>query len=186
MGRYQKTKKNKGYLSAFFLLIFTIGCSYGLYFFKENVTPVVVYGTSMSPTLRETEKLIMFKTDEINRFDIISFESPDSLEEYYIKRVIGLPGDSVEYSNDTLYINGKEVAEPYLDDIKKSDFYNKQGNLLTQNFTLLNLDSTKEAVVPEGMLFVLGDNRIESKDSRFFGFISQEKVVGKMLKKLGE
>ena len=72
----------------------------------------------MDPTLADGERVITLKT-EINRFDIITFPAPDEPDKNYIKRVIGLPGDTIAYKDDTLYINGKEVDEPYLDEFKK-------------------------------------------------------------------
>ena len=69
-------------------------------------TPTTVHGESMSPTFEDENKVILSKTSDIQRFDIIVFHAPDS-DENYIKRVIGLPGDSVEMKDDVLYINGK-------------------------------------------------------------------------------
>ena len=72
----------------------------------------------MDPTLADGERVITLKNTEINRFDIITFPAPDEPDKNYIKRVIGLPGDTIAYKDDTLYINGKEVDEPYLDEFK--------------------------------------------------------------------
>ena len=74
-------------------------------------TPVVVDGSSMEPTLHENERLIVTKIGEPDRFDIIVFHAPNN--EDYIKRVIGLPGDHIEYKDDVLYINGEPFDEPY-------------------------------------------------------------------------
>ena len=79
----------------------------------------------------------------------------------------------IEYKNDTLYVNGKPYKEPYLDEEKKQLF----DGPLTESFTLEELWGEK--TVPEGHLFVLGDNRRYSKDTRHIGFIPMEKVVGK-------
>src|SRR5690606_34645697 len=76
-------------------------------------SPVTVKGESMEPTYENNNKIIISKTSYIDRFDIIVFESPVE-DDYYIKRVIGLPGDTIKVKNDKLYINGKKYSEPYL------------------------------------------------------------------------
>ena len=76
------------------------------------IAPIVVDGFSMMPTLKDTDRMIVNKSSyvigEPKRFDIIVFQAPDGND--YIKRVIGLPGDKIEYKEDTLYINGKAVC----------------------------------------------------------------------------
>ncbi|QTM98650.1 signal peptidase I [Sediminibacillus dalangtanensis] len=135
----------------------------------------VVDGKSMEPTLYD-ENLIMvnkmaYDLHNINRFDVIVFHANE--KEDYVKRVIGTPGDTIEYKNDRLYLNGEPVEEEYLEPFKKDD-----GKPLTEDFSLDGV--TGESEVPEGKLFVMGDNRRESLDSRYFGFVSQDEVVGKV------
>ena len=77
--------------------------------------------------------------------------------------------------NDTLYINDKPYEEEYLDELKSSL---DDAGLFTEDFTLKEL--TGEEVVPEGEMFVLGDNRPYSKDSRVFGFVPMERIVGEV------
>lgn len=132
--------------------------------------PLRVDGNSMSPTLEQNNYIIYEKLTPIRRFDIIIFnnDAGDTL----IKRVIGLPGDSLEYKDDQLLLNGQPVEEPYL----------KQGNdehlqTFTSDFNLLELTGTDS--VPENSYFVMGDNRNRSNDSRMFGFVAQEDIVGK-------
>jgi signal peptidase I len=132
--------------------------------------PIVVDGFSMMPTLHNGDRMIVNKLSKPDRFDIIVFHAPEQKD--YIKRVIGLPGDTVEYVNDTLYINGKAYEEPYLDAYKKQ---NPEGPL-TEDFTLEEI--TGQKTVPEGELFVMGDNRRSSKDSRHIGTIPLEQVIG--------
>ena len=83
-------------------------------------TPIVVDGESMMPTLENGDRMIVNKigytVGKPDRFDIVVFHAPE--QKNYIKRVIGLPGDHVEYKDDQLYINGKELEEPYLDQYK--------------------------------------------------------------------
>lgn len=143
-----------------------------IYFFSNYV----VEGESMLPTLQEGNKLVVnkigYRVGEINRFDVIVFHA--SKKEDYVKRIIGLPGDKIEYRQDTLFINGKEYDEVYLSDSKEL----MHGSKITGDFTLYEL--TGEDTVPKGMLFVLGDNRLGSWDSRHFGFIPISQVVGKV------
>ena len=151
------------------LMIFVIIRS----FFFSNY---IVEGKSMMPTLQDGNKLVVnkigYEIGELHRFDVIVFHA--SPEEDYVKRIIGLPGDSIEYKNDILYINGKPYKEQYLDKYKSKIIDGK----LTGDFTLKEI--TNKEKVPPGKIFVLGDNRRDSSDSRFFGFVDQSKVVGKV------
>lgn len=140
--------------------------------------PIVVDGESMMPTLQNDERIVLNKVgenkvDNIKRFDIIVFHA--TKEKDYIKRVIGLPGDHIEYRDDTLYINGKKYDEPYLDQYKKETITGP----LTEDFKLEERIGSK--TVPKGQLFVMGDNRRYSQDSRSprLGTISVDKIVGK-------
>ncbi|MDC3414155.1 signal peptidase I [Aquibacillus sp. 3ASR75-11] len=140
-------------------------------------TPIVVDGPSMQPTLHDGDRLIVNKFSyligEPDRFDIVVFNA--TLEEDYIKRVIGLPGDQVEVKDDKLYINGKQIDEPFL-----NDTLNKLGEnqRYTNNFTIEDIPNGKSEV-PEDSVLVLGDNRSNSTDSRMLGFISYDRLVGK-------
>ncbi|MEW9053378.1 MAG: signal peptidase I [Neobacillus sp.] len=134
-------------------------------------TPIIVDGASMNPTLQERDRMIVTKIGEPKRFDIVVFHAPDGRD--YIKRVIGLPGDRIEYKNDILYVNGKAYDEPYLKSFKKRI---SQGTL-TESF-ILKETAVGSETVPKGHLFVLGDNRRYSTDSRDIGAVPLEKVVG--------
>ena len=152
-------------------VVFFACLALGLFLLRQFVfTPVVVRGHSMDPTLADGERVITLKNTEINRFDIITFPAPDEPDKNYIKRVIGLPGDTIAYKDDTLYINGKEVDEPYLDEFKKAL---TDGQPLTGDFSL------KEKV-PADSYFVLGDNRRNSKDGRVIGFIHKKDTLGEV------
>ena len=119
------------------------------------VTPVIVNGESMSPTLKNNELLLLKKYDKkIERFDIIVFKYNDSR---LIKRVIGLPGDKVEYKDGKLYINDEEMIDPF--------------SSITKNFKYIG-------VVSENSYFVLGDNRNDSVDSRMIGLVTNDMLLG--------
>ncbi|BAD64821.1 signal peptidase I [Shouchella clausii] len=138
--------------------------------------PIVVDGHSMQPTLDSGDKMIVNQIGyvfiEPKRFDIVVFHAPGGKD--YIKRIIGLPGDHLKYENDTLYINGKETAEPYLNSLKQT-LYGDQ--LLTGDFTLEELIG--EEVIPDDYYFMMGDNRRLSKDSRDIGLIPKSEIIGK-------
>lgn len=138
-------------------------------------TPIVVDGVSMMPTLSDGDRMIVNKIGytigKPNRFDIVVFHAPEQKD--YIKRIIGLPGDQVEYREDQLFINGKPLEEPYLDKYKAEL---TDDSSLTEDFTLE--DKIGSHVVPEGSIFVLGDNRRKSKDSRHIGAVSIDEVIG--------
>lgn len=124
------------------------------------ITPVQVDGESMYPTLDDNEILILKKYDKsYQRFDIVVFDYYDSK---LVKRIIGLPGETVSYQNNELYINGKKIDDVHLD-------------VKTGDFSLLDLGYT---VIPEDYYFVLGDNRINSIDSRKIGLISKDDMLG--------
>ncbi|WP_416151826.1 signal peptidase I [Salipaludibacillus sp. HK11] len=137
--------------------------------------PIVVDGQSMMPTLEHNDRMIVnkigYNISEPDRFDIIVFHAPQNKD--YIKRVIGLPGDSVRYEDDVLYINDEAYEEDYLDDFKAL----ADNQPFTGDFELE--DFTGYETIPEGHVFVLGDNRQHSKDSRHIGVIPYDEVVGK-------
>lgn len=99
---------------------------------------------------------------EIERFDILVFIPPDDPDEQYIKRVIGLPGETVEVRNGSVYVDGTEIDDSFI-----KNPMNRKGDGVY--------------VVPEGCYFFLGDNRNQSKDSRFWkqSYVPQENIVGK-------
>lgn len=135
-------------------------------------TPVEAVGDSMKPTLNDGERMFGLKRTSLERFDVVTFPAPDNPDADYVKRVIGLPGDTISYKEDQLYINGKKHDEPYLEEYKKQL---TDGQPLTYDFDLQGLFG--EERVPEGKIFVLGDNRRISKDSRIIGMINQKDIL---------
>ncbi len=131
-----------------------------------------VIGKSMMPTLSHNDRVIVSKISEIERMDIVIFHSE---EDDYVKRVIGLPGDTIQYEQDRLYINGKQLDEPFLE---KNPMYQNPSERFTEDFTLDELTGSKR--VPKDKIFVLGDNRLSSLDSRHFHFINKEEIIGEV------
>ena len=110
---------------------------------------------------------------------------PQHEEEYFIKRVIGLPGDRVRYQNKTLYINGVEQTQVFQQEVRDfrprqlefEETFGDRPHAIYRN--LYNDPRIQEWVVPEGHYFMMGDNRDQSNDSRFWGFVPDENVVGR-------
>jgi signal peptidase I len=125
---------------------------------------VRVDGFSMVPTLQDGEYVLVsrlsYKTGAPERGDIIVFSFPADQRQDLIKRVIGLPGETISIKDRVVSVNGKPLTETYIAD---SPVY------------------TGEWTVPEGNLFVLGDNRNDSKDSHQWGLLPIENVIGKAL-----
>ena len=110
---------------------------------------------------------------------------PPHQDEYFIKRIIGTPGDTVRYQDKTLYINGKEQSQTFVAQIPPiSPQYlvyreNLGGfeHLIHRN--VYRDERPQEWVIPDGFYFMMGDNRDESSDSRYWGLVSEDKIVGK-------
>ncbi len=125
------------------------------------ITPVQVEGLSMFSTLDDKEILLLKKYDKnYDRFDVVVFNYNNTK---LIKRIVGLPGETVEYKGGKLYINGEYIAEPFLN------------NKTTADFSLEELGYEK---IPKGYYFVMGDNRSNSTDSRIIGLIPSEDIEG--------
>ncbi|UJF14789.1 signal peptidase I [Jeotgalibaca sp. MA1X17-3] len=134
--------------------------------------PVTVEGISMNPTLQSGDHILYESFTSIKRFDIILFH--DTKGNSYIKRVIGLPGESLSYQEDQLYIDSEPVDDSFI--FKKNNIDNQ---VFTPDFSLESI--TGEIVIPEEHYFVLGDNRTRSKDSRMFGFVPKSSIEGKAI-----
>lgn len=127
-----------------------------------------VVGDSMEPNYSNGDIMLVsklhYKFSDVKRNEVISFESEGV--RYLIKRVIGLPGETIEYKDNTLYINGVGYQETTTGDYK------------TKDFDMSDFDHEK---IPDNMYLVLGDNREDSYDSREFGLIKKEDIIGKCI-----
>ncbi|WP_461214663.1 signal peptidase I [Lacticaseibacillus sp. GG6-2] len=145
-----------------------------------------VSGDSMQPTLENNDRLLSLRHAKIARNKIVVIKAPDApAGTLYIKRVIGMPGDTVRVKNERLYINGKQQAQPYLkpsfmrQEIQAWAMLNhKEGSNkpFTNDFDLKSNPATHSTRVPAGKYFVMGDNRFVSHDGRAFGFISRAQI----------
>lgn len=136
--------------------------------------PIRVNGSSMYPTLIDQElgfsNVITLKAFGIHRFEVV-IVYVDELKEYLVKRVIALPGETVEYKNETLFINGSPVTESFLD----KQYVEKISKSINADFTA----AFEPYTVKEGEVWLMGDNRPFSSDSRRFGAFPIKKIVSK-------
>jgi signal peptidase I len=127
--------------------------------------------------------------EPLKRGDIIVFRYPVDISQTFVKRVIGLPGDHIHLSDKQLYLNGKPVREPYVYhsteyiDSYRDNFPSGPADRLEKPaFDMLqNHVSSGDVVVPAGFYFAMGDNRDWSSDSRYWGFVPRENIIGKPL-----
>ncbi|WEV60249.1 signal peptidase I [Streptococcaceae bacterium ESL0729] len=155
--------------------------------------PVSVSGHSMDPTLADKQYLIMIRSKDFKRSDIVVAKETDNGEtKDIIKRVIGLPGDKVVFKDDVLTINGEVIKEDYLDDYKAKFKEDKlQATYAFDSFFQERAANSKaftvdaqgnpdfEIDLADDQYLLLGDNRIVSKDSRQVGSFTKEEILGK-------
>jgi len=127
--------------------------------------------SSMVPTLLKGDKLFVnkfiYRYRNPERWEIIVFKEPEHNKKDFIKRLVGLPGEEVEIRNGFVYINGRRQGPPQ--EIEGNVYYNQD------DFAGIG----QEVRVPEDSYFVLGDNSISSRDSRYWGFVPKKNIVGK-------
>ncbi|MDF2722827.1 MAG: sipS [Paenibacillus sp.] len=132
----------------------------------------IVDGPSMKPNFQSGERLIvnklLYDIREPKRGEVIVFHAVENKD--FIKRIIALPGDTIKVQGDNVYINGQVLDEPYLKEVVE------QAKQAGKTYNDLNLQETK---VPEGTVYVLGDNRSDSTDSRMIGPVTFDKIVGR-------
>jgi signal peptidase I len=123
----------------------------------------VVRGASMEPTLHNNERLIAnkisYRFESPKRSEVIIFKPPLEIKRNYIKRIIGIPGDKIEIIKGEIYLNDNKLEENYIE--------------------YKSYEDLSAILVPDDSFFVLGDNRSNSSDSRYWGFVPRKNVVGK-------
>ena len=132
--------------------------------------PHIVKGASMEPEFLNSDYIltekVSYKFNQPERGDIIVFEAPNRQNADYIKRVVGLPGETVMVKEGSVYVNGELLNESYEPNNTDPAQFMKEG---------------KEIVVPEDTYIVMGDNRPHSSDSREFGPVSIESIIGRAI-----
>lgn len=133
----------------------------------------------------------IIKMNKPKRGDIMVFRWPPDTSYYFIKRVIGLPGDKISYINKELFVNGQKIPQNFLQKSTANDGQGAEWPVIENQEDLLGvkhkifIDPLKsgrdyrDIIVPEGMYFVMGDNRDDSADSRYWGFVPDKNIVGK-------
>ncbi|EHI75392.1 signal peptidase I [Streptococcus criceti] len=157
-------------------------------------TLVTVDGHSMDPTLAGHQRLFVAKTAKIDRFDIVvAKETENGRSKQIVKRIIGMPGDTITYDHDKLTVNGKKVNEDYLksyqtkfaqDKLQSTYSYNSYFQQLARSAQAFTVDKEGNASftvkVPKGSYLLLGDDRIVSKDSRAVGTFKEDSIIGEV------
>jgi len=146
-------------------ILITVALALAIFFAaRATIQTYEVYQTSMEPSFYQSQRVVVVKAvywfGEPQRGDVVIFKAPDSSDEEYIKRIIGLPGDTVEVLYGIVYVNGFKLNEPY---VNKNAFHY----------------SLPKQIVPAGNYFVLGDNRDVSNDSHKGWFLPRENIIGK-------
>lgn len=158
-------EKKSGFRRALVEILQTLLLAILLYFAIDAVfARVRVVNISMQPTFVEGDVLLVnklaYKLGKLHTGDVVIFHNPNDVEEDYIKRLIGKPGDVVRVEGGVVFVNGIPLEEDYIAD---PPYY------------------TGEWLVPQGFVFVLGDNRNQSSDSHSWGYVPLEDLVGKAL-----
>jgi signal peptidase I len=163
-----RPRRRRGLLRVLLEIVIIVGAAFAIAMLVQAflLKPFTVHQESMEPTLLEGDRILLsrltyhFRGPKVG--DVVVFDSPLNESEDLVKRVVGVAGDRVAVADGDLYVNGVPMMEPYLFD---------------QDFT----GTMPEQIVPEGHVFVMGDNRDVSGDSRSFGAISTERIIGEAL-----
>lgn len=152
------------------LEVFVTSFAIFLFVYLLILQPHKIKGNSMEPNFHNAEYLLTdkltYRFKEPQRGDIVVFKPPVSENDEYIKRIIALPGETISIKDGYYYINGKQLSEEYI-----PDSIHTIGKAFLPNNT--------EKIVPDGSYFVSGDNREQSSDSRYWGFITKDKITGR-------
>lgn len=168
----KRRKKIKQMILEFLCSILIVSCCIWMASFFL-FTVIKVEGYSMIPTLRSGELVYVNKLKKVENFSLVYMKNPLSGRKE-IRRVIGLPGQNVNYKKDTLTIDQEEKQEKFIyDQILNT---NKNGNLYTSDFSILSL--IEKSNIPAEQYLVLGDNRLYATDSRTYGLVDKKNIIG--------
>ena len=143
-------------------LIFLVGYSVLVLLSSGCVETARFEGRSMVPTIKDGDKILLTTDlENLKRGDIISFKFPEDKRKVHIKRIIGLPYETIEIREGKVFVDSQKVDEPYLD----------------QTFNKHSTEFKKK--IPANEYFVMGDNRDHSSDSRYWGTVNRKLIVGK-------
>jgi signal peptidase I len=184
-----------------FIAEWTVTIIFLLFGITAIAQPFVIPSPSMEETLLTGDHVLVDKMvfapagpiskhllpyEEVRRGDIIVFRYPMDINQNYVKRCIGVPGDHIRLVNKVLYLNGRKTAEPYV--IHRTQYvapyrdnFPSQPDMQVYDRAVQMLQKhvvDGELVVPPGNFFAMGDNRDNSLDSRYWGFVPQENIVG--------
>lgn len=163
-----------------------VGLTIGLIGVNFVASPVTISGDSMQPNLQNNQIVMVNKQGEIKRGEVVVFNaygvdpSATTPDEKYIKRVIGVPGDTVSDVNGVLRVNGKVVDQSFISENEQVATNNRVGDWtsLAELGQSQNWQGPISGKVPAGYYFVLGDHRSISNDSRYWGFVPKNKISG--------
>mgnify|MGYP001351539991 FL=1 len=140
----------------FLCFIFFIGYIFGI----KEVRFVEIISSSMEPTLKPGDRVVVVKKDVLRRYDIVVIDAPQGKKEILTKRIIGLPSETIEVKDGDVFINGRKINEPY---IKERPVY------------------SIKVEIPENSYFLLGDNRNKSEDSSVWGPVDISFIRGRVV-----
>lgn len=163
-----------------------VGLTIGLIGVNFVASPVTISGDSMQPNLQNNQIVMVNKQGEIKRGEVVVFNAygvdPNATtpDEKYIKRIIGVPGDTVSDVNGVLRVNGKVVDQSFISENEQFATNNRVGDWtsLAELGQSQNWQGPISGKVPAGYYFVLGDHRSISNDSRYWGFVPKNKISG--------
>ena len=163
-----------------------VGLTIGLIGVNFVASPVTISGDSMQPNLQNNQIVMVNKQGEIKRGEVVVFNAygvdPNATtpDEKYIKRIIGVPGDTVLDVNGVLRVNGKVVDQSFISENEQVATNNRVGDWtsLAELGQSQNWQGPISGKVPAGYYFVLGDHRSISNDSRYWGFVPKNKISG--------
>jgi len=136
--------------------VFLVGYVFGI----KEVRFFEIASSSMTPALQEGDRVVTVKKSRLKRYDIVLLNAPKGPREKLTKRIIGLPGETIEVKDGRVFIDGERLKEDYLEERPQYEL---------------------ETEIPSGSYFLLGDNRNESEDSRVWGPVLEKYITGRVV-----